>query len=232
MKILKSSTSLTLVIAVLIGFFLFKDGILPAVEAEQVTESKVEQSPQGKESKNATIKLQEKAWCGSISENETKQLELNVLFPHEGKFFMEIIAAAYDRQWKIWKILGEYFAYVTTKRGEEGRLEKTRTRPKVLGQKVKAEGPVTYNPTELAKKDTLGDKNAKEKPEAIPNPPAGWPLRQSMRAGEAPLELLVSFEPNPKIDEPTKLLLRVSSTVPRDSVVVELLIPDSIKVIR
>ena len=231
MTILKSNPLLPL-IAALIGFSLIENELLVADPKVKVTESKVEQVSQVEETKTTTVKLQDKIWYGKISANETKQLELNLLFPDEGKFFIETIALAYDRQLKVWKTLGQYYVNVTTKKGEEGRFEKS-TGPKVTPYKIKAEGPVISSWDKTAKWDSLEGKSANEKPKAIPNPPRNlWRLHRSMGAGEAPLELLISFEPNPKINEPTKLLLSVSSTVPRDSVYVELLIPDSIKVIK
>jgi len=175
MTILKSNPLLLLLIAALIGFFLIENELSVADPTVKVTESKVDQSPQGEETKTTTRELLDVVWFGNIGKNETKQLELNLLFPDEGKFFLEATALAYDKQPKVWKTLGQYLAYVTIKKGEEGKIEKARTRPKVTGQRVKAEGPITYNPTELAKRDTSQDKSTGEKPRVIPSP-VGGPL--------------------------------------------------------
>ena len=102
----------------------------------------------------------------------------------------------------------------------------------MTGLKVKADGPVTYNPTELAKRDTLNSKSVHEKPIAIPNPGEPLALHESKQQGEPLLDLLISIEPKPKVNEPTRLILSVVSTVPRDSVVVYLLYAGSIKIIR
>jgi len=225
MNILKGSASLILFSFILSGIILVEGGLFSADPPDKVAESNVEPA-----STNA-IKLQDKVWHGKIAANETKQLELNLLFPDEGKFFMEIIAGAYDKNLKVRKILGEYFVNVTVKEGEVGKVEIMTTRPKVTPYKMKPIKPVTANPWD-SKWDTMQSKNSDDKPKSIPNPKPSWQLRHSIRAGEALLKLLVSFEPNPKINEPTKLLLSVSSTVVRDSVLVELLIPESIKVIK
>ena len=232
MTILKSNPLLPL-IAALIGFFLMESGISLGKKPDKVTESKVDQSPKDEESKTTTIELLDVVWFGNIGKNETKQLELNLLFPDEGKFFLEATALAYDKQPKVWKTLGKYLVDVTIKKGEEGKIEKARTRPKVTGQKVKAEGPVITNWYETAKRDTSQDKSTGEKPRVIPSPVGGpLPLHVSRQQGEALIDLLISFEPKPKVNEPTKLLLSVLSPVPRDSVVVYLFYTGSIKIIK
>ncbi len=223
---------LALVAVASTAFFFIQSESLVADPTVKVMESKVEQASQGEETKTTTIKLQDKVWYGKIDTNETKHFELNLLFPDEGKFSIEIIGAAYNRIWKVWMTLGEYFVNVTTKKGEEGKIEKTTTRPKVTPYKIKAEGPITYNPWEQSKADTMKAKSSDLEIKSPPNPKPSWRLHQSMEAGEAPLEFAISFDPNPKINEPSKLLLSVSSTVARDSVCVELLIPPSIKVIK
>lgn len=223
---------LALVAVASTAFFFIQNESLVADPTVKVTESKVDQAPQGELVQPYPTKPNILGWYEKLSKDETKQLELNLLFPYEGKFFIEATALAYDRQLKVWKTLGQYYAYVTTKKEEEGKVEKTSTGPKVTPYKIKAEGPVISSWDKTAKWDSLKDKSAEIKPMAIPNPKPAWRLRQSMQAGEAPLELLISFEPNPKINEPTKLLLSVSSTVPRDSVYLDLIFPDSIKVIK
>lgn len=184
MTILKSNPLLLLLIAALIGFFLMESELLVADPADKVTESKVEQAPEGEEATSNPIKLQDKIWYGKIGANETKQLELNLLFPDEGKFFMEIEALAYDKNQMVWKTLGQRFIYATTKKGEEGKVEIMTKRPKVTPFKMKPIEPITRNPWESSKSDTIKDKSVDEGPKSPTNPKPSWQLRHSMRAGK------------------------------------------------
>jgi|GEM_PF-6463756 len=176
--------------------------------------------------------LSSTTWYGKIKKNETKELQLNLLFPFEGKFFIEVTAGDYDNNLKVWKILGQYWGYVTIKKGQDGKIEKTLKMPKVSPQKVKAEGPVISSWYETAKRDTPQHESTRVKPRAMPNPPGPMPFHVSVQAGEPLIDLLVSFKPNPRVNEPTELILSLSSAIPRDSVCVYLLFTDSIKVIK
>ncbi len=223
MSFLKSSISLILFLVLLSGFILIIGVPLHSDQGTQVTESKVGQTPQGEEAKITPIKLEDKVWHGKISKNETKSFEWNLLFQDEGKFFIQAHAGAYDKNLKVWKILGEYWVNVTIKKGEDGKVERTFTRPKVTPRKMTGGPGVTVNPWEKAHMDTSKAKSTQEQPKAIPPPgPPPWPLYQSMHLGEAPINFIVSFEQNPKLNEPTKLVLSASSAVDRDSIVVSL----------
>ena len=207
-------------------------GFLVAEQADKVSESKVEQVPQGEEAKTTPIKLQDKIWHGKMSANETKRFELDLLFQAEGKFFVQANAGTYDNNLKIWKVLGEYWVNVTIKEGEEGKVERTFTRPKVTPRKGTAEGPVISSWYKTLENKAVEQETTQTKPKSHTHPPPSWPLYQSLHLGEAPINLLVSFEPNPKVDEPTKLILSASSAIYRDSVVVSITLGDSIDVTK
>ncbi len=224
---------LALVAVASTAFFFIQNESLVADPTVKVTESKVGQAPQGEEAKITPIKLEDKVWHGKISKDETKSFEWNLLFQDEGKFFIQTTASAYDRQLKLWKILGEYWVNVTIKKGEEGKVERTFTRPKVTPRKGTAEGPVISSWYKTLENKAVEQETTQTKPKSHIHPPPSWPLYQSLYLGEAPINLLVSFEPNPKLSEPTKLLLIISSAVPRDSVEVSLLVNTvNIKVIK
>lgn len=157
------------------------------------------------------------------------------MFPNEGKFFIQANAGTYDKNLKVWKILGEYWVNVTIKKGLDTKVERTTTRPKVTPRKMTGGPGITKNPWETVKsdtRDTLQDKNTETKPKSHTHPPPSWPLYQSLHLGEAPINLLISFQPNPKIDELTKLILSASSAIYRDSVVVSITLGDSIDVTK